>query len=380
MDRVDAAPEPTAHAAMLQIAREARQMTQAELAEAMTKSARQGGTTVSQGYVSRAEAGRLEVTGERLGWYAAALGYPAAMLCLDPHAQGVGVGLVHHRKRAALSSTALRRIHADLALTRLQVSGLARAAGGREGFDVPRIQLDAKTTPADAAAAVRRRWGFTPGPVADLVAALEAAGVWVVRRDLGSSLLDAVSHWDGVQPPLVLVNSRAPADRSRFSLAHEIGHLVLHASPGPGPEQERQADAFASAFLMPAADIRTDLAGGVDLARLIALKCRWRVSMAALLRRARDLNAITEWSYRSTTIEMSTLGYRTVEPAPLSAELPKMIDQLVATAASAAGSLDELAACAHLLPEDFADRYVAQHAVAEGAGTLAHVPVVKARP
>ncbi len=345
-------------------------MTQAEVAEAMTKAALEGGASVSQGYVSRAEAGRLEVTGDRLAWYAAALGFPASMLCLDPRAQGVGVGLVHHRKRAALSATALRRIHADLALTRLQISGLARAGGAREGFDVPRIELDAKTTPADAAAAVRRRWSVPAGPLPDLVAVLEAAGARVVRRDLGSSLLDAVSHWDGSQSPLVLVNSQAPADRCRFSLAHELGHLVLHSAPGPGPEQERQADAFASAYLMPAADIRRELAGGVDLARLMELKGRWRVSMAALLRRARDLNAITEWSYRSTMIEMSALGYRTVEPAPLSDELPNLVDRLVAAAASSAASLDALAACAHLLPEDFTARYATRDGAADGTSAL----------
>ncbi|MDX3213956.1 XRE family transcriptional regulator [Streptomyces sp. ME02-6991-2B] len=347
----------SAHPAMLTLARESREMTQAELADAMAKASEEG-TAVSQGYVSRAEAGRLAVTGERLDLYAAALGYPRELLCLDPQVHGVGVGLVHHRKRAALSATALRRIHADLALTRLQVDGLAAAAGESAVGGFPSIALDALTTPQEVAGQVRSRWGLGSGPVPDVIAVLEAGRAVVVLRDLGSDLLDAVSQWDGtMQSPLVLINDRTPGDRCRFSLAHELGHLVMHHSPGSGPEQEKQADAFASAFLMPAEDIRSAFMAGADLARLADLKRHWRVSMAALLRRAKDLNAITEWQYRSSVIEMSALGYRTAEPVSLEPERPRRLPALVKAGATRTGSPEALAACAHLLPEDFTARY-----------------------
>src|SRR5262245_52865498 len=102
----------SAHPAMLVIARESRAMTQAEVAARMTELA--DGEPVSQAYVSKAEAGRLTVSGPRLDLYAQALRYPVDVLSADSDLHGVGVGLVHHRKRASLGAPALRRIHAEL--------------------------------------------------------------------------------------------------------------------------------------------------------------------------------------------------------------------------------------------------------------------------
>lgn len=363
-----------AHPGMLALARESRGMTQTGVADAMTK-ASDGAAVVSQGYVSRAESGRLAVGEDRLVLYAAALGYPPELLCVDPQVSGVGVGLIHHRKRASLSAPALRRIHAQLALVRLQVTGMAGAAAvppGRHRF--PRVALDDLTTAKDAARRVRREWELPAGPVADVIGSVEAAGGWVVVRDLGSGLLDAVSQWDGRHRPLMLVNDGSPGDRCRFSVAHELGHLVMHTEPGRAGEQEKQADAFASEFLMPAADIRQVFAGGVDLARLAELKRIWRVSMSALLRRAVDLNALSEWQYRTVVVEMSALGYRTAEPVDITPERPRRVDALVDTLLSDRGlDIDQAAACARLLPEDFERLYVA------GDRSLSHA-ASKVRP
>ncbi|MFJ7231485.1 ImmA/IrrE family metallo-endopeptidase [Streptomyces tendae] len=344
----------SAQPGMLVVAREFRGMTQADVAEAMMK-ASGGDAAVSQGYVSRAESGRLAVSGERLELYAAALGYPPELLCLDPQVHGVGVGLVHHRKRASLTVSALRRQHAHLALTRVQLQGIAacRPGLGVRAAAIPTVALDALTTAKDAARQVRKAWGMPPGPAADLTASLETAGVLVVARDLGSGRLDAVSQWDGTQPPLILANHHAPADRYRFSLAHELGHLVLHQSPGDSAIQERQADEFAAEFLMPARDIRSAFTPRVDLELLARLKREWKVSMAALLRRAQSLNIVTDWQYRSVMVEMSALGYRTAEPVEIDRERPRYVPGLIRSALAAGMSEEELARCARLLPEDF---------------------------
>lgn len=350
-----------AHPGMLVLARESRAMTQLEVAAAMTVAAPAGAATVSQGYVSRAESGRLTVGEDRLELYAAALGYPVDLLCLDPQVSGVGVGLIHHRKRAALSAPALRRIHAQLALVRLQLTGITQAASAADGpHRFPRVTLDDLTTAKDAARQVRRAWCLPPGPVADVIGSVEDAGGWVVVRNLGSELLDAVSQWDGLQVPLMLVNDPTPGDRCRFSVAHELGHLVMHAEPGTPSQQEKQADAFAAEFLMPAADIRTAFTGGVDLARLAELKRVWRVSMSALLRRALTLNALTEWQYRTVMVEMSALGYRTAEPVEVAPERPQRVRALVDSLLSERGlTVDQASACARLLPEDFKRLYLA---------------------
>ncbi|WP_244943065.1 ImmA/IrrE family metallo-endopeptidase [Streptomyces inhibens] len=292
---------------------------------------------------------------------------------MEPDAQGVGVGLVHHRKKAALTASSLRCVHAQLALTRLQVNGLAAAARHElVAHSLARVELDALTTAKDAARRVRRGWEMAPGPVDDVIATLESAGILIVVRELGGAHLDAVSQFDGVRAPLVMLNTVAPPDRCRFSLAHELGHLVMHHGPG-GAEQEKEADAFAAEFLMPAADIRSAFASGVDLGRLAELKRQWGVSMAVLLRRAQTLNTITEWQYRSAMVEMSALGYRTAEPVDLPAESPQAVFRLADRAMARLAALKDAAACALVLPEDFARLYAPGHSAAVSS-------VSKARP
>jgi Zn-dependent peptidase ImmA (M78 family) len=349
--------DAAAHAAMLVLARESRGMTQAELAQVMT---RQSGTAVSQGYISKAEAGRLEVTGPRLAAYATALRYPAAVLCADPELHGVGVGLVHHRKRASMGAPALRRIHAELALARMQTRALLTLAGGEHRHRFHRIVVDDFNTAADAATELRREWGLTPGRVPQLIPLIEAAGGLVLVRDLGSRELDAVTQWIDGNPPLFLINAYAPADRFRFSLAHELGHVIMHGEPGVTAVQERQADEFASELLLPADTVRVELKQGrLDLARLLDLKHRWGVSMAALLRRAATLGVVTDWQYRNLMVEMSALGYRTQEPSDLVRENPRFVPGLVTRLRDQQGYRPEqLADVAGLLPDEFARLYV----------------------
>jgi Zn-dependent peptidase ImmA (M78 family)/transcriptional regulator with XRE-family HTH domain len=346
-----------AHPAALTLARESRGWTQKRLAEEMTTLS---GSTVSQAFVSKAEAGRVEVSPPRLELYAQALGYPIDVFTVDPQVHGVGVGLVHHRKRASLGAPALRGLHAQLALARGQVRGLMTIAGVVRPHRFHRIQLGELEAPSDAAIAVRREWGLGPGPVTDLVDSLEASGGLVLVRDLGARELDAVTQWVDGEPPLFLVNAFAPADRFRFSLAHEIGHVVLHGEPGESETQEREADEFASEWLMPSADIRPVLRNGrLDLTRLLDLKMQWGVSMMALLRRAVTLGAVTDWQYRNLVVEMSALGYRTSEPGVLAHDQPRFFRDLITDLVHTGQyGVDQLAAAAGLLPVEFRQLYI----------------------
>ena len=82
--------------------------------------------------------------------------------------------------------------------------------------------------------------------------------------------------------PMIVLNSEQPSDRLRFTLAHELGHLVMHRFPGP--EMETEANDFASALLMPKNEITIALRGRrIDMATLAAFKPEWRVSMQAIL-------------------------------------------------------------------------------------------------
>jgi Zn-dependent peptidase ImmA (M78 family) len=278
------------------------------------------------------------------------------MLCIEPNAAGIGIGLVHHRKKAALGAQPLRRIHAELALVRLQVRGLVSSKTDViHSFE--RIGVTDMESPSDAARTLRKLWKVPAGPIHNLVLLIEQAGGLILVRDLGTNALDAVSIWDGEEAPLFVLNVHAPSDRFRFSLAHELGHIIMHPVAGAAAVQERQADEFASEFLMPAADIATEMRGRLDLNRLLVLKQRWRVSMAALARRAVTLTAISEWQYRNLMVEMSTLGYRTKEPGVVASEVPEEVAKTAERLTSLCG-LDQAASLAGLLPDEFRALYL----------------------
>ena len=105
-----------------------------------------------------------------------------------------------------------------------------------------------------------------------------------------------------------------PGDRQRFTLAHELGHLVMHDVPTE--EMEDEADKFASEFLMPEAQIQGQL-HALSMRKLWELKSRWKVSMAALVKRAETLGCITASQTRYLWIQLSKSGYRLEEPAEL---------------------------------------------------------------
>ncbi|GAA3038771.1 hypothetical protein GCM10020000_16270 [Streptomyces olivoverticillatus] len=96
-DQKELLADPT----MLTLARDSRGWTQSELAERMSHVE---GSRITQGYVSRAEAGRIPVRADRVLLFAAALHFTPEMLCQAADTAGVGIGLIHHRKRASLGA------------------------------------------------------------------------------------------------------------------------------------------------------------------------------------------------------------------------------------------------------------------------------------
>ena len=128
----------------------------------------------------------------------------------------------------------------------------------------------------------------------------------------------------------MFINNQMPNDRIRFSIAHELGHLVMHLGnvPQSADVAEQQADEFASEFLMPESEIYAMLQG-LDIQTLSILKRRWRVSMHALVRRAKDLGAISQQQYRNLQIYFSKKGYIKREPVQLPIENPFMWEEIL---------------------------------------------------
>ena len=125
-----------------------------------------------------------------------------------------------------------------------------------------------------------------------VTAVAEQMGALVVALPLGGREVDATSLHPPGEPPLFVVNSDAPADRQRFTLGHELGHVAC--KPGDGSDPEEMAQQFSGELLAPARELYQDLkAADITPARLLELKRKWLISAAALLYRAHDLAVIT---------------------------------------------------------------------------------------
>jgi hypothetical protein len=128
---------------------------------------------------------------------------------------------------------------------------------------------------------------------------------------------------------VIVVTATTAGDRRRFSVAHELGHLVLHQVPQGSPHAvEQQADLFAAAFLLPEAAMRQVLVPPITLTTLADLKEPWGVSLQALIRRARTLERMTPSHYRALSAQLGARGWRTQEPLEVPVERPRALRQL----------------------------------------------------
>lgn len=187
-------------------------------------------------------------------------------------------------------------------------------------LDLPRdpVEEGQDGRPAAAARCTRETWGVRPGRIGNVVRLVERHGVVVARPRTGDDRIDAYSVGFSGRPVIVMSSAKGKRDRSRFDVAHELGHLVMH-DPAQAMTRwvEKQAHEFAAEFLMPEQDIHEELAKAETFKDLLDLKRKWGVSLAALIRRQRDLGIIDQNRYTSLMKAMSAKGWRRNEPGGL---------------------------------------------------------------
>lgn len=182
--------------------------------------------------------------------------------------------------------------------------------------------------PEAAAEILRAHWGLGEQPVKNMIALLESKGVRVYSLAIDAKEVDAFSMWSGGRP-FMFLNTFKSAERCRFDAAHELGHLVMHQHAHPqGPDLEREANAFASAFLMPRASVLAMAPRSITIKSLIKYKKLWSVSVAALNYRLHSLGLSTEWAYRTLCIQIAQEGYRTEEPESIAHERSVILEKI----------------------------------------------------
>lgn len=197
-------------------------------------------------------------------------------------------------------------------------------------FDLPKHSLPRLNNhaPADAALALRASWGIGVRPIGNMINMLESHGVRVFSLSEETRHLDAYSFWRN-DTPYVFLNTMKTPEHSRFDAAHELGHLMLHQHGGPTHRSaEDEANAFASVFLMPPADLRAHLPFVRGLADLLEGKKRWRVSAAALIYALHKQGVISDWHYRGYCIELNRFG-RANEPNGIEPETSQVWQKIL---------------------------------------------------
>ncbi len=335
--------------ALLKLAREAAALPQTALATA---------TGVSQPLISQFENGDRTPEARQLEALAGVLDRPVSFFAQTDEITRGGISDFYHRKRTTVPKKALWQTHAEANILRMQISRLLEKVEFTTDLPLPAFDPDEFDAPEEIAAAVRAAWRMPVGPVRNLVEALENAGVLIVVRPFATAKLDAVTQWYRTTPVVVL-NAAFPASRMRWTLAHELGHLVMHQTPTDPTRAEIDADRFAAGFLMPAEDILPHFGSGrITIERAVNLKQHWRTSIAAIARRANDLGALTDRQLRSFFMRRNQLGYTKNEPGEFPKEEPTLLQRLVTALTSAGWSTSQVAALIHATEQDVRTTYL----------------------
>ncbi|WP_432256041.1 XRE family transcriptional regulator [Limimaricola sp. AA108-03] len=348
---------------MLLLARNRRRITQTELARE---------TGVAQAAISRIENGTRDgLSQEEIQSIARFLEFPISFFYeQDPlYRTPMSLHGAAFRKRSSVSA---KDQNVVVALANLYVMHYRRLL---EAVDIepqyPLLQFEiindkssvsenanGVTSASEAARKIRSSWQLDSAPISNLIQLVEATGVLVAEGDFESADVDGVTLRPPGMKPVILLNKNRPVDRKRFSLAHEYGHVVLHTFPHEAMEHE--ANEFAGELLMPRSSILPDLKRELSIPRLGQLKYKWRVSMSALIYRAKILGAISDQTATKLYKKMSAFGYRKQEPLEfdIPPEYGKSAPQLVELhLKDLAYSIEEIANAVRITPVEFANMH-----------------------
>lgn len=230
-----------------------------------------------------------------------------------------------HRHRASTRATTKKR-----AQELLRLAGEVFGELSDRTERAPQLMLERHTPPMsldeleDLAVDVRCSLEHEEqGPIRNLTAAVERAGVCLVPI-AGLEGIDGISAWvNGV--PVIGLSPHVPGDRFRFSLSHELGHLLFHARKTDSTEGE--ANRFAGALLFPQSEFDAAMPERPTLRDFIALKSSWGMAVSAIVYRAHELDYIDDARYRALQIQMSK--WRKHEPGTFEPVHGNLVQRLV---------------------------------------------------
>lgn len=265
------------------------------------------------------ETGQTSPSGDTMSSIIALTGQPLSFFVTVPARPG-NAGTIFWRSLKRMEQRHRKRI-----ARRLQWAGDITALADEfielPAVDIPHLDFDPETADEheieEAAEFLREYWGLGIGPIVNLANLLESKGIIIVRESVDCPDMDGVSCWINGRPFILLSAEVTSGPRDLFNLAHELAHIFLHALVEVTDKNlamiEKQADRFASAFLMPSEAFAKEVFG-ISLDFFKTLKKRWGVAIAAMAYRCKDLNIITDNQLSYIFRQLNAQRIRKVEP------------------------------------------------------------------
>lgn len=331
---------------MLLLARESRGLSQSDLSSLLN---------ISQAKLSKAEKGEQTLNDDLIPSLVRALGYPESFFY-----QAAPTSPVSHyyfRRKLSIPQKNVAQIESNVKILRQSIDYLIDSVELPEAI-LPSFNIK-KEEPEEIARKARYLLKIPNGPIGNLVNVLERLGIIVFKTDfLFTEKVDGLSTISEKGVKIIFLNKTMSNDRQRFSLAHEFGHMLMHFENFHDPDTvEDEANRFAAEFLMPEAEIKNNLRS-LTIAKLGDLKRHWKVSMKALLYRAKTLKTITPDQYRNFQIQFSKMGIAKVEPIQLPEESSFLLNEIVKLHMDELGyTLEELSRITRLEAEEFVIKF-----------------------
>ncbi|WNJ21303.1 XRE family transcriptional regulator [Pontibacter sp. G13] len=209
------------------------------------------------------------------------------------------LGEIRFRKKSTLSQKRIASIKEQIRTRLEHYLWIENLLGIDFQFESPLKHFNPKNLGdlEEAALKIRRAWDIGTDPIFNLIQMLENQEIKVIE------LTDIPENFDGLATfaddkyPVIVLNGAFPVERKRFTLMHELGHLLLNLSSFAPKEEEKFCNRFAGEMLFPKPDVIREFGGirrEINLQELIAIQKKYGLSIQAIVYRLVDCGVFNQ--------------------------------------------------------------------------------------
>lgn len=301
---------------MIQLARESRGYTQTELADKLG---------IPQGNLSRMERGDIGIKEEHLNNFASILNYPINFFY---QTNQICTTDTHYRKAITIEQKIKLKAEAFMNIAKFNIEAMLKSLDIT--LNVPSLS-EMHDSPEKVAKFLRGYWKIPRGSINNLIEIIERNGIIILQANFETEKIDGRTIVTETGHPIIFINKNAPGDRQRLTIAHELGHVIMHLNKlaSFSSDEEEEAFRFAIEFLMPLSECQYEMNDKLSIEKLADLKKIWKVSMQSILYRAQKQSLVPYNRCRYLWSQFSSKGWRKQEPIDIPKEIPTLIPRMI---------------------------------------------------